>query len=245
MTHKTKGIVLSSVKYGDTSLIVHVYTELFGMQSYIMNGVRTASKKGHGKANLFQPGSILDLLVYHNELKNLQRIREFKWSFLYKSLQFDVIKNSVMLFMVELVSKTIKQPESNEELYHFIEDALIHLDAANAMVTANYPLYFSLQLPSFFGFQVSDDYSVYNNILDLAEGQFVHERPLHSAYLEGLPSQLTSELLKARHPEDLIDIHIHREERRKLLQAYQLYYSLHIQDFGQMKTLPVLEAVLS
>ena len=77
--HKTKGIVLRAVKYGETSLIVTMFTELFGLQSYLVNGVRTSTKKGSGKANLFQPTAILELVVYHNELKHLNRIKEFKW----------------------------------------------------------------------------------------------------------------------------------------------------------------------
>ena len=77
--HKTKGIVLRVVKYGETSLVVTIFTELFGVQSYIVSGVRTSTKKGTGKANLFQPTAILDLVVYHNELKHLNRIKEFKW----------------------------------------------------------------------------------------------------------------------------------------------------------------------
>ena len=84
--HKTKGIVLRTVKYGDTSLIVTIFTELFGLQSYIVSGVRTSTKKGTGKANLFQPTAILDLVVYHNELKHLNRIKEFKWHYLYQHI---------------------------------------------------------------------------------------------------------------------------------------------------------------
>jgi DNA repair protein RecO (recombination protein O) len=77
ITFKTKGIVLKTVKYGETSVIVTAFTELFGTQTYLQNGVRTSNKKGQGKANLFQPGAILDLIVYHNELKNIQRIKEY------------------------------------------------------------------------------------------------------------------------------------------------------------------------
>ena len=83
MIHKTKGIVLRTVKYGETSLVISAYTELFGMQSYLVNSVRVASKKGGSKAVFFQPASILDLVVYHNEFKNLQRIKEYKWAHLY------------------------------------------------------------------------------------------------------------------------------------------------------------------
>src|ERR1044071_7664870 len=93
--HKTKGIVLRSVKYGESSLIITIFTELFGVQSYLVNGVRASTKKGSGKANLFQPAAILDLIVYHNELRNLQRIREFKWDHLYQHIFSDIRKNAV------------------------------------------------------------------------------------------------------------------------------------------------------
>ena len=105
--HKTKGIVLRAVKYGETSLIVTIFTELFGLQSYLVNGVRTSSKKGSGKANLFQATAILDMVVYNNELKHLNRIKEFKWSYLYQHIFSDVPKNAVALFMIELLTKCL------------------------------------------------------------------------------------------------------------------------------------------
>src|SRR5688572_15814511 len=105
--HSTKGIVLKAVKYGETSLIVTIFTELFGVQSYIVSGVRTSTKKGTGKANLFQPTAILDLVVYHNELKHLNRIKEFRWYYLYKHIFSDVPKNAVALFMIELLTKCL------------------------------------------------------------------------------------------------------------------------------------------
>ena len=245
MTHKTRGIVLRTVKYGDTSLIVHIYTELFGIQSYIVNGVRVSSKKGHAKAIYFQPGAILELIVYHNDLKNIQRIREFRWGIVYNELFTDVVKNSVVQYIIELLQKTIRQPEANPDLFHFIEDALLFLDTAQDSIVANYPLYFSIHLPSFFGFQVSDSYTEARNILELQEGEFSYERPIHRHYLEGELSYYTSQLLKAIHPSHLVNIRMNKDNRRQLLLAYQDYYALHIQDFGTMKTLPVLQAVLS
>src|SRR6188508_830269 len=149
--HKTKGIVLRTVKYGETSLIVTMFTELFGLQAYLVNGVRTSTKKGSGKANLFQPTAILDLVVYHNELKHLNRIKEFKWSFLYQHILSDVKKNAVALFMVELLTKCLKQPEANPDLFHFAEDCFMHLDESNESAAANFPLFFALHLAVFFG----------------------------------------------------------------------------------------------
>jgi len=242
--HNTKGIVLRTVKYGETSVIVTIFTELFGIQSYIVNGVRTSSKKGSGRANLFQPGAILDLTAYHNELHHLQRLREFKWSYIYQHIFFDVLKNSVALFMVELLSKTLKQPESNAELFYFAEDAFTHLDKADEQVVANFPLYFALHLASFYGFRVSDQYTEQTAYLDLQEGEFVHEHPVHPHFLGYPYSYITSQLLKVMQPHELTQIKLNQDTRRILLQAYQAYYALHIQDFGVMKTLPVLQEVL-
>src|SRR4051812_32948289 len=100
MTHKTKGIVLRTVKYGDTSVIASVYTEVFGVQSYIVKGVRQTTKKSSGKAIYFQPGAILDMVVYQNNLKNLQFIKEYEWAFLYEHVLFDVAKNAVAMYVV-------------------------------------------------------------------------------------------------------------------------------------------------
>jgi DNA repair protein RecO (recombination protein O) len=242
--HKTKGIVLRAVKYGETSLIVTIFTELFGLQSYIVSGVRTSTKKGTGRANLFQPTAILDLVVYHNELKNLNRIKEFKWHYLYNRIFSDVPKNAVALFMIELLTKCLKQPEANPELFEFCEDAFLHLDDSNDAVMANFPLFFALHLPAFFGFRINDDYAEETPILDMQEGMFVTDRPDHFHFLEGKQAEITSELLKIMQPEELEQIKLNHDFRRQLLFAYEIYYRLHVQDFGTMKTLPVLREVL-
>lgn len=243
MIHKTKGIVLRTIKYGETSVVVTIFTELFGVQTYMVNGVRT-TKKSSAKANHFQPGAILDLVVYHNELQTMQRIKEFKWDFLYQQVLSDVIKNSIALYMVELLQKCLNQPEQNTALFYFSEDVLIQLDAANKKVTANMALYFSLHLTHFFGFKMNDDYDEDRNILDLKEGSFVTEQPVHPDFIDGEQALITSQLLKVMQPYELEDIKLHHDIRRKLLLHYQDYYALHIPDFGQMKTLAILHEVL-
>jgi len=247
--HKTKGIVLRSVKYGETSVIVTILTQLFGIQSYLVNGVRASTKKGAGKANLFQPPAILDLIVYHNELRNLHRLKEFKWGHLYQHIFSDIKKNAVALFMVELLTKCLKQPEANEDLYEFIEDAFLHLDMSSEKVTANFPLFFALQLPVFFDISPSPLRGRGENsedvFFDLKEGNFVREQPRHPHFLEGKQAYVTAELLNVMQPEELEDIQLNHDFRRNLLYAYETYYSFHIQDFGTMRTLPVLREILN
>lgn len=245
MVHKTKGIVLRTVKYGETSLVVTIFTELFGLQSYLVNGVRTPTKKGTAKANLFQPSAILDLVAYHNELKNLQRLKEFRWGHLYQHILSDVRKNAVALFMIELLGKCLKQPEPNDDLFHFTEDALHHLDEANDTVMANFPLFFALHLAVFFGFRISDEFSGTHSYLDLSEGSFVEERPRHPHYLQDKEAAAVSHILKIMQPNELEEVGLNQETRRRITHALEEFYALHIPDFGTMKTLPVLREIMS
>ena len=244
MIYKTKGIVLRTIKYGETSVVINIFTELFGIQSYLVNGIRTSAKTS-SKAGLFQPTSILEMEVYHNELKNLQRIKEFKWSYLYKNILSDVTKNSVAVYMIELLQKSLKQPENNTALFEFCEGALMQLDVAEDAVTGNFPLYFSLHLVRFFGFTIRDNYSKEKLILDLQEGTFTHLMPQHSYFLDGGYSYCISQLLQIRTPDELSKIKLNKGARREMLLAMQTFYALHIQEFGVMKTLPVLHEILS
>lgn len=244
MTHKTRAIILRSIKYGETSLVVTAFTELFGIQAYLVNGVRTAAKTG-SKAILYQPATLLEMEVYHNELKNMHRIKESNRAFLYKNILSDVVKNSIALFMVELLQKTLRQPEQNNQLFYFCEDALIKLDEASPAVTANFALYFILQLSHFFGFRINDQDSPEGDFyLDLQEGNFTSSQPAHLHYLPPEDAWTTSEFLKMMQPHELSQLKLNHVKRRHLLSKYLEYYQLHIPDFGQMKTLAVMEGVL-
>lgn len=246
MTHKTKGIVLRTIKYGETSLVVTLFTELFGVQTYMVNGARTQKKTGN-KAAMLQPAALLDLEVYHNELKSMQRIKECSWAVLYHHIHSDVVKNSIALYMVELLFKTLRQPEKHADLFYFCEDAFIQLDRAETAIAANFPLYFALQLPQFFGFRMDGTLpnTTENNIyLDLTEGNFTGSPPTHPHYIQGQYAVMTAELLKVMHPSELSQLKLNHHTRSALLLKYQEYYALHLSDFGQMKSLGVLQEVL-
>ncbi len=244
MIHKTKGIVLRAVKYGETSLIVTILTELFGLQSYMVNGIRTSKGKGGSKAGMFQPSAMLDLVIYHQESKNLNRLKEYGWSFLYRNILSDVISNSIALFMIELLQKCLKQPESNPDLYYFMEDALTRLDQSERNVQANFPLFFALHLAGFFGLRIDDNYAEKRTFLDLKEGYFTEEKPLHPHYLENPYSEMTAHLLKIKQPAELADLPLNKDKRRLLMEAFEDFYSIHIQGFTPLKTLPVLRTLL-
>jgi len=248
LTHKTKGIVLRAIKYGETSLVVTIYTELFGVQTYMINGVRTSKRAGN-KAAMLQPTAILEMEVYHNEQKSMQRIKEYNWAFLYEHILSDVVKNSIALYMAELLNKILKQPEANSNLFYFCEDTLMQLDTAEKNIAANFALFFTLHLADFFGFRINGGNTAgiaeENLYLDLREGDFVGTQPTHPDFIHGQLAAVTAELLKMRLPSELEQLKLNQQSRRALLLKYSDYYALHIHDFGQMKTLLVLHEVLS
>lgn len=244
MIHATKGIVLRSIPYGDTSIISSVYTELFGLQQYLVKGIRKTSRTSVSKSACFQPGAIVELVVYHNEQKQLQYVREVHWSYLYRSVFSEVIKNTVALFIVELLQHSLQQPESNPDLFYFVERSLQELDKGSDGVTANLPLLFSLQLAVMLGFQLQGNYSPESQVLDLQEGQFVSERPAHPYYLAGDAASVTARLYQISAYDQLETIQLDRIRRRELLESYMQFYALHIHDFGILRSLPVLKEVL-
>jgi DNA repair protein RecO (recombination protein O) len=242
MIYTTRGIVLRTIKYGETSVIASIFTELFGIQSYLVNGVRTQGKTS--KAHFFQPSSILEMEVYHNELKNLQRIKDARWSYLYKNILTDIIKNSVALYMVEMLQKCLKQPEANADLFNFCEDAFMQLDTADDNITANFPIYFALQLADFFGLRIQDNYSLQRKFFDIKEGNFTDTTSENDFSLNADTSYHLGNLLKAVHPKDLVEIKLNKNIRKNILAALESYYNFHIAEFGVMKTLPILHLLL-
>ena len=210
-----------------------------------MKGARQGTKKTQGKAAYFQAAAILDMTVYHNEQKNLQFIKEYNWAYPYQTVLFDVVKNCVAMYMVEVLQHTLKEPETNPDLFYLIENTLQQLDKGTDTLTANLPLYFMLHLGMQLGFQIQGVYSEETPILDLSEGYFVSETPTHPYYLSDELAMVASQLNSILLYSDLENIKLNRLTRRKLLDAFGQYLSLHITDFGTLKTLTVLQEILS
>lgn len=242
MLHKTRGIVLRTIKYGDTSAIVNIFTELFGVQSYMINGVRSSKPKAKG--NLLQPGNILDLIVYHYEQKSIQRISEFKLGYIPVSLNVNVVKSTVALYMIELLQKSLREPEQHLDLYYFTEQSLEALDKTPLSIAANIPLYFTLKLAEHLGFRINGRFSEYASYLDLQEGSFTDMPPHHTNYLDAANSELTDRLFQCHDWESLGNISMNKDIRRKLLYAYLDFFRLHLPDFTELHSPPILHEIL-
>ena len=237
MLHNTQGIVLRTVKYGETSVIVSVFTEKFGLQSYIVSGVRTTGK--NNKSQYFQPSALLELQVYHNELKSLQRIKDVKWSVLLTNIFSDIFKNAVAIYAVELLTKCLKQPEVNDDLFRFCTDFLKELNDSKPAIAANMPLYFAIHFTAFLGLKIEDNFSESNPYFDFKEGKFTSRNELNVIADKETNFHL-AELLKTLKPIDLEEIKLSQQRRALLLNELEKYYTWHVPDFGKLKSISVL-----
>src|SRR5690554_158691 len=107
MIYKTRGVVFRFTKFQESSIIVTIFTEQFGLQTYIVNGVR--SKSARNKIALYQPLTLLNLVVYHRENVNIERIKEASCLHPYRTLTTDIRKSTIALFINELLNKTIRE----------------------------------------------------------------------------------------------------------------------------------------
>jgi DNA repair protein RecO (recombination protein O) len=243
MLHNTKGIVLRVTKYGDTSIILTAYTELFGLQQYIVKGVRVTSKKGANKGVFYQPAAILQMEVYHSPMKQLQMIKDVNWDFVYQNIYSDVLRNAVATYIVEVLQQTM-QPEPHPELFYLIEDTFKQLDKGGPHLVGNLPIYFLIHLSQTMGFGLQGKYSISTPVLDVREGQFVTSTPTHPYFLEGAEAQTASTFLQVQFYNDLENIVLNGLQRKKILELFQLSLSWHYKKFSEIKSLPILQEVL-
>lgn len=222
---ESKGIVLGSIKYSETSIICKIYTAKFGLQSYIINGVR---KKKGGSA-YYQPLNILDLTVYHKNKSQLQRIKEVKNPLAYQSIPFHVYKSSIALFIAEVLGKCLKEEEENLGLFNFIESSLLEFDKAD--FDSQFHLRFMLALSGFLGFypNLENHHLPYFNLMD---GCFCETDRGEKHIIKNSTDFVSAlKLEKTRN-------------KNKILEQVLSYYELHVDGFGKIKSKSVLESVL-
>jgi DNA repair protein RecO (recombination protein O) len=240
MLHKTRGVALHVTDYSETSVVVRIYTELFGAQSYLINNVR--STKAKVKANLLQPLTLLDLVVYHKPARDLQRVKEIKALPVLQHIPYDVGKSSISFFIAEILYKVLREEEANDELFDFLFHAIQLLD----LQTLNYSVFhhtFLLQLTKYLGFFPHGAYSTATPIFNLSDGLFQSTAPIHPYYLTSTSAEKISLLLNASF-EKAAQLGFPYELRKEMLQNILLYYKLHLHNFGELRSLAVLEEVM-
>ncbi|QCX02116.1 DNA repair protein RecO [Aggregatimonas sangjinii] len=235
----TKAIILSSLKYGDTSLIVKAFTASDGLKSYLLKGI-LASKKGKLKTALFQPLTQLELVANHRNKGTLESIRDAKLSHHYQTLHTDIGKNALTMFLAEILSNSIHEEEPNHELFDFLEASLQWLDVHEKV--SNFHIYFLLRLTKYLGF-FPDTSAIDATCFDLLEGEFTNTPSLNPILIDKNLTLFKTFL--GINFDALETVRMSKTERHDLLKSLILYFELHLQGFRKPKSLAILNEVFS
>lgn len=235
----TKAIVLTSIKYGDTSLIVKMYTQSNGIKSYILKGV-LSSRKGKLRTAYFQPLAQLELVAIHRDKGTLEHIREVRAGYHYQSLHTHIAKNAITFFLAEMLANSIHEEESNDGLFHFLEASLQWLDSNDEF--SNFHLYFLLSLTRYLGFY-PDIKNMDYPCFDLLEGEFVKTVSLNPVLIGG--ELLYFKRLLTINFDTLKSLDLKKSDRQKFLKTLVLYFELHLQGFRRPRSLAVLNDIFS
>lgn len=239
MTVTTRGIVLKYYPYSESSIIVKIFTENFGLQSYMVRGV--GSKRSKSKPALFQPLNLLEFLTNHKENKSIQYLKEPAVSFHYQSIHVDTLKRSMLFFLSELLYKTIQEETPDKPLFEWLYNTLTWFDLTEKNVL-NFHLVFMIQFSRFLGFYPKPEAGDTTLFFDLQEGKFVPHQPAHPKYLSGKESGILLNLITCTF-ENSNSLNITTSERRTMIDHLITYYQLHVPGFGEIKSVEILKSI--
>ncbi len=231
MLCQVEGMVVRTLKYGETSLIFDMYTRQYGLMSFIANGVR--KPKSQLPLSFFQLMNWLEVVAYVQEKKSLSRIKEARLQLTYQRLPFDLKRRCIGLFATELLQKSIKDSESNTPLYEWLCDVFRFLDSTSQPVQ-NLPLGFMLGLSIYLGFRPDGQWAEATPYLHLLSGRFVPS-PQANYTLNRTSSYWISEMIHCGW-EELHRLQIDREIRRSVLTDMIRYYQCHVDHMQMMQT---------
>lgn len=235
-TH-TKALVLSTLKYSDSDLIVSCYTQQYGILSFILKGI-LKRKKSKIKTGYFQPLTQLQINIVYKKNRSLHSISDVKLNYNYYSIPNSVQKTAILMFLAEILSTSLKEEEENESLYAYLESALQWLDTQAHF--ANFHLLFLLKLTKFLGFypETSNTRLAFFN---LQSGVF--EKTNNNRYcISGENLTLLKNLLGINF-DALHTITINAKQRQAFLNMLLLYFELHLGTFKKPKSLEIFSQV--
>ena len=237
MQTKTQAIVLHSIKYGETRLIVDMFTRAHGKLSFIVNIPK--SSKAKVKKQYFQPLTILEIETDVRPKVQLQKVFDVRLSTAYASIPFDFAKLSISLFMAEFLYHALRGEQQNVPLFDYVASSILWLDAQQTNF-ANFHLVFLMRMSRFLGFYPNLDNYMSGDYFDLRESVFLPNPPVHREFL--MPQEAEKVQLMMRM--DYSTMHLFQmshAERNRLLEVALVYYRLHLPDFPELKSVGVLQ----
>ncbi len=236
MIRKTRGIVLHTTRYGESSLVVHCYTEQSGRQTYMVKGVRKSRKQN--RSNLFQPLFILDFEVYHKNTAGIQLVKEVNRAMPLNSIPFDIIKSTQAIFMAEVLYRVVKEEESNPMQAHFLINAIQYLDALEE-ASPDFHILFMFQLSKHLGFYPQNNYGDGSIYFNLVNGLYRSHPSDPEVQLNEADSKLWNSYM-ALDFQPIKETDFNSSHRSTMLNNLVRYFKFHVESMGDIRSLEVL-----
>lgn len=146
MVKVTELIVLHTTKFGENSLVVHSLSKEYGRRGFLVRGVGKKSAM-----SLFQPLSILEADIIESSKSNLYTAKNISLKHHLPGIRENMFKNSMTMFMAEVLYRAIKDGANEEGLYEWCEKNILLLDSIQSDFS-NFHIRFLLEFSIALGF---------------------------------------------------------------------------------------------
>jgi len=237
--YQTRAIVLRTVKFGESSLIVDMYTEQKGHQTFMVHSVRKA--KATTPSSYLQLLSLLEMVAYHQDHKKINHVKEIRLDHTYQSIPFDMRKSSVITCLAEITSRCLPTAYPQPDLFSFLHDELIKYDNPDTY-DRDFLIRFLISLTHHLGFGLEiPEGNIEGKYFDLMEGHMVNTKPLHDYSVDPGEIYLLQTILKS---DVQLNTDISIDIRRRLIDLIIIYYQLHIESLREVRSMKILRELL-
>ncbi|MFI3278333.1 MAG: DNA repair protein RecO [Rikenellaceae bacterium] len=237
--YKGRGIVLHTLKYGDSSIIVHLLSDTLGRKSYIVHGAHGARSKG-AKMALFQPLYAVEFEGVTPSKGELHRFSEVRSAVVLQRIPYDFTRSTISLFIAEVLWRLVKEEESNAELFEFAWNSLLALDSIEEGV-ANFHLWFLANLSRQLGFFPGNEHSD-GAWFDIVDGIYTPAEPHHALKMTPLSAEIFRDLTECD-IQYLAEIGLNRTQRVEILGELLRFYDYHLDSINNVRSIEVLREV--
>ena len=237
MYEKLKGIVLNTIRYSDKHNIVHIYTDGHGLMSFAVPLGKTQAARMRNA--MLMPLSLVDLEAGVRSGRDLAILRELRRNYPLATLYSDPVKNAIALFISELLAHVIQEPEGNEYLFSYIEQAVQLLEQMSGQV-ANFHICFLYHLGAHLGIQPNLESYRQGYWFDMTDGVFVPSAVRGHSLLQPSEAQVIH-LLSRMTFANMGVFRFNREERNRMLDVIINYYRLHNAAIGTLRSPDILK----
>lgn len=240
--YTTQGIVLKQIKYGETSVICKIFTYDYGIQSYMIKGVRNIKSK-YKKANILFPGAVLDLVTYQQQREGIAYLKEYNLAA--ESIQYDnsVIVNCIQLFAIELLDNLLVDHQEHQDMYIYYLKWIQYLQHVPDKLLANAPLYYLIQMGRMSGYSMPTNNIHHQYYALLHDGAEINRPVIGSMTVEEV--QLLEQIMQTESFEVAMQIKMSNPSRRNILNNYLQFVEHQMPGFRPLKCMSVLHMVLS